>query len=261
MADKTFYSMISNVAVLIVAVSMIAGCSGTNGAGNDTVSMQAVIEKIAPPVAAGTSEARSWSSVVAVTPEGAMLMGNPNAPIKIVEFASLTCSHCAVFSRESSEELKTDFIDSGRVSLEFHNFVRDSFDAVVAALTHCAGPERYFPLTESVLEAQEALIAGSQANSQAAQSAMSLSLEARYTALAKAWRIDQFFQMRGMTSETINICLSNLDNIRKLEQNTNTAMEKHNIVATPSFLINGSLARNVATWGAMRDRLRALGVR
>src|SRR3546814_17271828 len=85
-------------------------------------------------------------------------MGNPDASIKIVEFASLTCSHCAEFSLESHDELKRDFIDTGRVSLELRNFIRDGIDLTAAALTHCAPPERYFPLTQSTFAGQAQII-------------------------------------------------------------------------------------------------------
>src|SRR3546814_2774047 len=63
-------------------------------------------------------------------------MGNPDASIKIVEFASLTCSHCAEFSLESHDELKRDFIDTGRVSLELRNFIRDGIDLTARSEEH-----------------------------------------------------------------------------------------------------------------------------
>src|SRR3546814_14680664 len=79
----------------------LAACGDSK---TDLTEQQTAIAKVAPPAG------KAWSDVVAVTPEGGHAMGNPDASIKIVEFASLTCSHCAEFSLESHDELKRDFI-------------------------------------------------------------------------------------------------------------------------------------------------------
>ena len=55
-------------------------------------------------------------------------MGNPDAPLKLVEYASPTCVHCRDFSRSSADELKRDFVDSGRVSVEFRPFMLNAID-------------------------------------------------------------------------------------------------------------------------------------
>ncbi len=133
----------------------LAGCGkGTT----DQSKEQAVVAKVAAPAG------KQWSTTVTKTAEGGYLMGNPDAPIKIIEYASLTCSHCADFSKESHEEIKRDFIDSGRVSLEVRNFIRDPLDAMAAAVAHCSPVDRYFPLQENVFASQAELFAGAQAN-------------------------------------------------------------------------------------------------
>lgn len=230
----------------------LAGC-GENK--TDPAKEQDVITKIAAPAD------KSWSATVSKTADGGYVMGNPDAPIKIIEFASLTCSHCADFSKESHEELKRDFIDTGRVSLELRNFIRDPLDASAAAIIRCAPIDRYFPLIENAFASQADLFTGAQANPKGGEAAMALPPAQRFPALAKAWKLDQFFQSRGVTAEQINACLGNLDNISKLEQGTNSAVEKYQIQGTPTFIINGQVAEGIATWGPLRDRLRTMGVR
>lgn len=240
-----------NALLTSLAALTLVGCGG--GAG-DQAKEQAVIEKIAAPAG------QSWSDVVAPTAEGGMLLGNPDAPIKLVEFASLTCSHCADFSKNSSEELKKEFIDSGRVSLEMRHFVRDPLDATAAAILRCTPNERYFPLLESTFAGQADLFAGAQANSSAGEAAMQLAPDKRFPALASGWKIDEFFQARGVTSDQINACLSKVENISKLEEVTNKATSEHKINGTPAFLVNGELA-DTNTWPLLRERLRSMGVR
>ena len=85
----------------------------------------------------------SWS---ADTPEGGFLMGNPNAEVKLVEFGSMTCPHCAEFEEKGGEKLIDNYVKTGRVSYEFRNFVRDPFDMTASLIARCGGPERFFRL-------------------------------------------------------------------------------------------------------------------
>ncbi|ALJ15386.1 thioredoxin domain-containing protein [Sphingopyxis macrogoltabida] len=230
----------------------LAGCGDSK---TDPAKEQDVIAKVAAPAN------KSWSQTVAVSPDGGYVMGNPDAPIKIVEFASITCSHCAEFSKESHEEIKRDFIDTGRVSLELRNFVRDPLDASAAAIIRCAPVDRFYPLIENTFASQAELFAAAQANPKGGEEAMALAPAQRFPALAKAWKLDTFFQSRGVTAEQVNACLGKIENISKLEEGTNAAIEKYQVQGTPTFVINGQVAEGVATWPLLRDRLRTMGAR
>lgn len=240
--------------VLLSSLSALAlaGCGETK---TDPAKEQEVITKVAAPAG------KSWSQTVTRTAEGGYVMGNPDASIKIIEFASLTCPHCAEFSKESHEEIKRDFIDTGRVSLEVRNFIRDPLDATAAAVVHCVPAERYYPLLENVFATQEELYAGVKGNEGAAEAAMKLPPAQRFPALAKALKVDQFFQSRGISAEQLSACLGKVENITTLEKNTNAAIEKYQVQGTPTFLINGQIAEGVATWPLLRDRLRTMGAR
>lgn len=230
----------------------LAACGDSK---TDPVKEQEVIAKVAAP------EGKSWSDLVALTPEGGHVMGNPDAPIKIIEFASLTCPHCADFAIESHDELKRDFIDTGRVSLELRNFVRDGVDLTAAALTHCAPPERYFPLTQSAFASQAQIFEAAQANQQGFEAAMNAAPAVRFQQLARALKLDEFFQSRGMTGQQVSACLANLEGIKKLEDGTSAAQQQYNVQGTPTFVINGQVAEGIATWPLLRDRLRTMGAR
>ena len=86
---------------------------------------------------------RDWSATTTRLPSGAMLIGNPAAPLKLVEYGSYTCSHCAAFAAESDKVLKHEMIATGSVSLEYRHLIRDRLDLAAAILARCAGTPRF----------------------------------------------------------------------------------------------------------------------
>ena len=77
---------------------------------------------------------------------GDLIIGNPDAPVTLIEYASMTCPHCANFHRDVYPLIKEDYIKTGKVKLVFRNYTRDRADLAVAMLTRCVGPERSFDL-------------------------------------------------------------------------------------------------------------------
>jgi len=104
------------IRIIFTGVAMLALAACNSGADNAAVTGAPVAE-VAPP--AGTQ----WATIVAATPDGGFVMGNPNAPIKLVEYGSLSCSHCADFSEAASEALRTKYVASGKVSYEFRSYL------------------------------------------------------------------------------------------------------------------------------------------
>lgn len=231
----------------------LASCGG--GASNEATE-QAAIENIAAP------EGKSWSQMVSFDADGSAVMGNPEAPIKLHEFGAFTCGHCAQFTKDSHEELKRDFVDTGRVSYKFTTFMLHPLDAVAGAIAKCAGPDRFFPLADATFLEHEAFINGAQnADQPAIEQAMKLPPEQRFNALAKGWGLDQFYQQRGVPAATIQQCLADVDNLTAIEKGTNIGTEEYKITGTPAFVINGQVVDGITTWGPLRDRLRMMGAR
>ena len=90
---------------------------------------------------------------------GEVFLGDPNAPVTIIEYASLTCPHCAAFHKETLPGLKARYIDTGKVKLSFRDFPLDENAVRASMLAHCAGPERYYRFLD-VFFAQQASWAG-----------------------------------------------------------------------------------------------------
>jgi protein-disulfide isomerase len=229
----------------------LAGCGG--GA-DDPAKEKDVVAKVAPPAG------KSWSQVVRVDGDG-VVMGNPDAPIKLEEYGAFTCGHCAKFAQDSHEELKRDFVDTGRVSYKLTPFMLHPVDAISGAIVKCTGPDRFFPLADATFLEHEAFIAGASKPQPGIEEAMKLPPAQRFVALAKGWGIDQFYQQRGVPAATIQQCLAKVENVEAIEKGTNAGVEKYQITGTPTFIINGQVVEGVAAWGLLRDRLRTMGAR
>ena len=87
-------------------------------------------------------------------PLGEMVLGDPTAPVTIIEYASMTCPHCAHFSTTTFPELKKRYIDTGKVRFIFREFPLDQLAAAGFILARCAGPDKYFPKIETLFAPQ-----------------------------------------------------------------------------------------------------------
>jgi protein-disulfide isomerase len=232
----------------------LAACGGT-GSG-DAAKEQDVLNKVTAPAG------KSWSDVAAVTADGGLLIGNPEAPIKVIEFASLTCGGCAAFSADSGEALKKDFVDTGRVSFEIRHFLRNPIDLLAASVIQCAPVDRQYPLIDNVFANQAELFAGAETGGEAAQAAMGNQADPqRFVKAASALGISTMFQSRGMAADQVKSCLGNAAGVEKLVAANNKWLETFEIAGTPTFVVNGQVAEGITSWAALRDRLRTLGAR
>ena len=115
----------------LVAVTMalaLAACGSKDEGAAATAPSGDAIAKIAAPAG------QTWADTYTATPEGGYRMGNPDAPIKLVEYGALSCSHCAEFSEASAAELRDDFVASGRVSFEVRFFMLNALDVPATLL-------------------------------------------------------------------------------------------------------------------------------
>ncbi len=85
---------------------------------------------------------------------GDRVLGKDDAPVAIVEYASMTCPHCAMFHEKTYPELKKRYIDTGKVRFIFREFPLDPLAAGAAMLARCAPKEQYFPLIETLFQEQ-----------------------------------------------------------------------------------------------------------
>lgn len=145
-----------------------------------------------------------------------MALGVENAPVTIIEYASLTCSHCRNFELKTYPELKKRYIDTGKVRYIFREFVLNDVDALAVLLTRCTDKEKYFPFVETLFEKQDQW---------AVQNPIPPLL-----AIAK---------QVGFTEDSFKQCASNQQLFEGIKSQRDRAAEKFGVKSTPTFFING----------------------
>jgi protein-disulfide isomerase len=198
-----------------------------------------------------------WSTIVTKTPEGGFVMGNPNAKVKLVEFGSLTCPHCAEFEERGGQKLVDDYVKKGLVSWEFRNFVRDPFDMTATLLARCGGEASFFGLTRNLFKDQRDWVGKIQATDPAkVQSLQAMPPAQQFSTIADLGGLKQYASMRGVPRAKGEQCLANEAEINKLVQMNTDAVSTYNIPGTPTFLINGEVVEQTATWELLEPKLK-----
>jgi protein-disulfide isomerase len=199
--------------------------------------------------------ARDWTATAVRTPEGGFRIGNPNAPVKLVEYLSLTCPHCAAFAQESAPRLIPQHVRSGRVSVEIRNYTLNGYDLAAAFLSRCAAPRAYFNMTHELLTTQPRWMGRMQAltDAQRAELRTLPPLQAMQR-IVVLLGLDAVAARHGVTPARQRACLADqagLDRLGQLRQ----AADAVGVGGTPTFFINGRMAQ-VNTWAAIEPLLR-----
>lgn len=212
------------------------------------------IAKIAAPAG------KRWSDVVTKTAEGGYRMGNPDAPIKLVEFGALSCSHCAEFADKGSAKIRDDYVASGRVSYEFRPFMLNILDVPATLLATCGPVETTIPLADQFWAWQPNMFTNIDAHKDQVQAATQLPPEKRFEAVADLTGMTDFFAARGISKDQAKACLTNTDAATKLASETQTYGDKYGITGTPTFYLNGKNIGSL-TWEGLEPILQDAGAR
>jgi len=201
---------------------------------------------------------RDWSTTTTRLPSGAMLIGNPAAPLKLVEYGSYTCSHCAAFAAESDKVLKHEMIATGSVSLEYRHLIRDRLDLAAAILARCAGTPRFASASSAIFAAQPKWLQAAIDWTPKHPEVAGYPPAKQTRTLADASGLTALMTKRGLTATQIAACFANTretDTIVKL-----TADAPATVTSTPSFLLNGQPVPPMG-WGELEPYLRARGAK
>ena len=163
------------------------------------------------------------ADLMAPGPLGDHVLGSPDAPVTIIEYASMTCPHCAHFHETTYPEMKKKYIDTGKVRFIFREFPLDALAAAGSMLARCAGSDKYFPMIETLFSQQREWVV---------QKPLAPML-----GIAK---------QAGFTQQSFDECLANQQMLTALEEGRNRAT-KLGVNSTPTFFINGKIIRGALT--------------
>jgi len=144
------------------------------------------------------------------------ILGDPNAPIKVVEFFSMTCGHCANFHNITFPKVKSDMIERGLIQFEMRPFPLDGLALRGHALARSLPTSRYFPMVKALMSQHKQWVRA----------------EDPLAALMKIARL------AGISEAEFNKTMSNRTLLEKLVEMRQIALDDWNISSTPSFVIN-----------------------
>ncbi len=209
----------------------------------------ALLAFIAVPLSA---QPRDWTQTVASTPRGSFVIGNPAAPIRLVEYMSYTCSHCADFAREGAPLLLRDYVRTGRVSFEVRNALLNGLDFTAALAVRCGGPTRLRGHHEALFANQASILTKGQAFDPSKYGG-------NVTLVARNWArtsgIAALMGKRGVPLAALDTCMANASVQKQLQAMTDDG-GKRGVQGTPTFFI-GDRKLDTNVWSGIEADLKA----
>ncbi|MEO0939402.1 MAG: DsbA family protein [Pseudomonadota bacterium] len=156
-----------------------------------------------------------------------MQVGNPDAPVTVIEYASYTCPHCATFHAGPYKQLKADYIDTGKINFIYREVYFDRFGLWASAIARCAGPEKFFGITDMIYAGQ---------SDWARQQDPANIIEG----------LRRIGRLAGLDNDTLEGCLQDNDKLRTLVAWYQQNAAADGVDSTPSFVINGTKYSNMS---------------
>lgn len=200
-----------------------------------------------------------YAQQVVKTEEGGYRMGNPDAPVQLVEYGSLVCVHCRDFEQEAFDEIKV-MVDSGKLNFEYRNFLLGAIDTAPTVLTRCVGPERYFAFTDAWYDDWDQnmnALTGSVQDNAFVQSLKGLTPQEATAKVAEKGGVIDFFTARGMSADEAKACFADEKAYAEIEALRNHGV-KDGVEGTPTFLLNGEKIEFTG-WPALKAQLAEAG--
>lgn len=181
----------------------------------------------------GAAHAQEASDAETVTiPD--MVMGSEDAPVTLIEYASYTCPHCARFHNEVFKQLKTDYIDTGKVKFVYREVYFDRYGLWASMVARCGGQEKFFGITDLIFKGQaEWVRAGGPTEI--------------------VGELEKIGRLAGIEGEQLDACMQDAEKAQALVTWYQENAEADDISATPTFMLNGTQVSNQSY-----DKLKAL---
>ena len=162
------------------------------------------------------AEAPAPGDLAHAGPDGDVILGSAKAPVTVIEYASMTCPHCAHFSETTFPELRKRYIDTGKVRFIFREFPLDALAAAGFMLARCAGKDKFMPIVETLFAKQ-----------------------ADWIVKEPVPALQGIAKQFGFTEDSFKECLANQKLLDGIQAVRDHAVEKLGVNSTPTFFING----------------------
>ena len=161
---------------------------------------------------------QSWAADDKPWPQLDVALGKADAPITIIEYASLTCPHCADFAEQTLPKFKSEWIDTGKARLIYRDFPLDGRSLAAAMVSHCSN-DRYFAFLDTFYASQKVWGTAPDA----------------ITALKNVGKLG------GLSDKQVDDCLQNRDLMKQIQDRKQEGVDRYGLDSTPSFVINGKV--------------------
>ncbi|QFT58485.1 Disulfide bond formation protein D precursor [Sulfitobacter sp. THAF37] len=175
----------------------------------------------------GAANAQSTEADVDTSSIREMAIGDADAPVTIIEYASFTCPHCAAFHQGPFKQLKSEYIDTGKVRMIYREVYFDRPGLWASMVARCGGEEKFFGIADLIYKGQSDWARAGEP-----------------TAIVDGLR--KIGRLAGMDNETLNACLQDAEKAQTLVAWETQNREGDDITSTPSFLINGTKQSNMS---------------
>jgi protein-disulfide isomerase len=190
---------------------------------------------LAAPAMAQTAEDNGKAMLEAASPLGDRVLGNADAPVTLIEYASATCPHCAEFHVDLLPQIKAQYIDTGKVKFIFREFPLDNMALAVFMLTRCLPEEKFFATTELFFRRQQ------------------LWAKVKDPSL----EVSKIMVMAGMDKATFEACLKNVEVAKSMHEYARKSAADFGIKGTPALFVNGTYVEGHKTMDEVKAALDA----
>lgn len=175
----------------------------------------------------GAANAQTTSGDVDTSSIPDMVIGNPDAAVEVIEYASFTCPHCATFHNDAFKKLKAEYIDTGKIKFIYREVYFDRFGLWASLIARCGGEEKFYGIAD--------LIYADQSGWSRAGDPSAIVGELR-----------KIGRLAGLDNDTLEACLQDGDQAQALVAWYQKNAEADGIDSTPSFVINGKKYSNMS---------------
>lgn len=205
----------------------------------------------------GAGRTYAWNQSVAQTATGSHVLGNPAAKVRLTEYVSYTCPHCAQFETEADAPLRLSYIATGNLAIEVRHVIRDPVDLTAAMLTNCGPKEKFFLNHTAMMRSQSRWIEPmTRAGAAQQQRWRNPDLGTRNRAVASDFHFYEIMATRGYDRQTVDKCLTDRAMEARLVKQSQDALAA-GVEATPSFALGGQLLAATHDWAMLRPQLDA----